>query len=256
MAGSVSTAQTAGTASRPANDLPAVPARRLTSPSWLDGRLVVGVLLVLLSVVIGAKVVASADRYDQVWAAAHDIAPGTTLSKSDLVVVRVRFHDHGGGYYAASSGSLVGRTTTRPLSAGELISTDAAPARQPAPQRLVTVPVDRLHMPRGDLRGVQVDLYVTVKSSIGTRDVARPQLVLAGVTVAETVTDSALGTSGSGLVLSVPVEFVDTVVQAVESGTLDVVKVPAGATSVAPSPGPFAASVTAATDGSSGAAGS
>ena len=43
-------------------DLPAPTATRLTRARWLDARLLIGLLLVLLSVVIGAKVVADADQ--------------------------------------------------------------------------------------------------------------------------------------------------------------------------------------------------
>ncbi|MDT4937821.1 MAG: hypothetical protein QOG80_1492, partial [Pseudonocardiales bacterium] len=73
------------------SELPAPPATRLRPPSWLDGRLVAGVVLVLLSVVVGARIIASSDRYDAIWAASHAIAPGTTLTKSDLLRVNVRF---------------------------------------------------------------------------------------------------------------------------------------------------------------------
>jgi hypothetical protein len=219
--------------------LPAPPASRLTPPSWLDGRLIVGVVLVLLSVVVGAKVVASSSDYDQIWAASHDLAPGSVIAKGDLVAVKVRFHDHGGGYFSASGSNLVGRTTTAPISAGQLIPVAALPAKPAVPMRLVTVPVTKLHMPHGDLQGTQVDLYVTVKNST---DAARaPQLVLANVTVADVVNDSSLGGSnGSGVVLQVPVAYVNSVVGAVESGTIDLVRVPSGEVSTAPSPGDFA----------------
>ncbi|MGH8889131.1 MAG: SAF domain-containing protein [Acidothermaceae bacterium] len=230
--------------------LAAPPASRLKPPSWLDGRLVVGVVLVLLSVVVGAKVVASSSNYDQVWAASRDLAPGTTITKSDVVAVKVRFHDHGGGYFSTSGSSLVGRTTVTALSAGQLIPTAALPATKPTPTRLVTVPVAKLHMPRGnDLQGTQVDLYVTVKSS--TSDGPKtPQLVLAGVTVADTVSDSSLGGStGSGVVLEVPLADVDAVVGAVESGSIDLVRVPSGQSVAAPS-GAFTTPTAVASDGS------
>jgi hypothetical protein len=221
------------------SELPVPVASRLKTPSWLDGRLVVGVLVVLVCIVVVAKIVASSGDYDRVWAASRDLAPGTTVTKGDLVSVQVRFHDHGDGYYAASGASLVGRTTVAPLSAGELIPVAALPATPPAPTRLVTVPVAKLHMPRGgDLRGHQVDLYVTVKH---TDTPEPPRLVLANVTVADTVSDSSLGGSGgSGVVLAVPVAYVDDVVGAVESGSIDLVRVPAAETAAAPSPGTFA----------------
>lgn len=212
------------------SDLPAPRASRLKPPSWLDGRLIAGVVLVLLSVVVGAKVVASSGNYDEVWAASRDLAPGTTITKSDLVEVKVRFHDHGNGYLSAS-GNVVGRTTVFPLSAGQLIPVAALPAKPPPPTRLVTVPVQKLHMPRGnDLQGTQVDLYVTAHSADGKSQ--PPRLVLAGITIADMINDSSLGGSGgSGVVLSVPVDDVTAVVTAVESGSIDLVRVPAGTTS-------------------------
>jgi hypothetical protein len=203
---------------------------------------VVGVVLVLLSVVIGAKVVAASGDYDQIWAASRDLAPGTTLTKGDLVVVKVRFHDHGSGYYAASGNALVGRTTTSPLSAGQLIPVAAVPAKAPTPTRMVTVPVAKLHMPHGsDLQGTQVDLYVTKSAAgegQGQQGSSGPELVLANVTVADTINDSSLGgSSGSGVVLEVPVAYVAAVVGAVEAGSIDLVRVPSDNVASTPSPG-------------------
>ena len=211
-------------------------ATRLKAPSWLDGRLVVGVLLVLVSVVVGAKIIASADRYDAVWATSRPLAPGTTLAKSDLVRVEVRFKDHGGIYLAADGPSPAGRITSQPLAAGQLIPLAALPTSPVGAMRLVTVPVDKLHMPRdNDLHGVQVDLYVTPKSN-SNDTVPVPRLVLSAVTIAATITDSALGGSGgSGVVLAVPVAFVDAVVSAAQEGSVDLVRVPDGATAPQPS---------------------
>ena len=51
--------------------------RRVRPPRWLDLRLVLGVLLVLGSVLLGARVVGAADATVPVWAAAGDLAAGT-----------------------------------------------------------------------------------------------------------------------------------------------------------------------------------
>jgi hypothetical protein len=213
------------------SELPAPSATRLKSPSWLDGRLVIGIVLVLLSVVLGAKIISSSQRYDVMWAASRDIAPGTTLLKSDLLQVDVRFKDHGALYISAAGASPVGRVTVSPLASGQLIPLAAVPSTPPPAVRLVTIPVERLHMPRGnDLHGVQVDLYVTPKTLNGEAQ-AKPQLVLANVTIADTIVDSSLGSSdGSGVVLSVPVAFVDAVVAAAQLGSVDLVRVPAATT--------------------------
>jgi hypothetical protein len=226
-----------------------VPAtNRLKPPSWLDGRLVAGVLLVLVSVAVGAKIVASSDRYDLVWAASHDIAAGSTLTRADLQQVKVRFHDHSAtgsdvGYFSAGVATLVGRTSSQALFAGQLIPAGAVPSGPPSQTRLVTVPVARLHMPKGAIGGIQVDLYVTVKGTSNSGADPSPQLVLAHVTVADTITDSSgLGDSGgSGVVLSVPAADVAAVVAAAEAGAVDLVRVPAGQTEAIPSPGTFVA---------------
>ena len=66
--------------------------RRVRAPKWLDLRLVAGVVLVLASVLLGARVISRANASDSVWAASRDLAPGTVLSADDLVEV----HDEPG----------------------------------------------------------------------------------------------------------------------------------------------------------------
>src|SRR6476469_1490712 len=61
--------------------------RRVRPPRWLDLRLVLGVLLVLGSVLLGARVVGAADATVPVWAVTGDLAAGTRLDASDLRAV-------------------------------------------------------------------------------------------------------------------------------------------------------------------------
>src|SRR4051794_29363305 len=82
-------------------------AQRTGRPRWLDVRLVTGILLVLISVVVGARVVAAADTSEPVWVAAHDLAPGTQLSPDDLVRGRVHLYGQDGRYLSAKGGSPV-----------------------------------------------------------------------------------------------------------------------------------------------------
>ena len=83
----------------------AAQAVRVTRPGWRDPRLWVGVLIVAVSVVAGARVLASADDTVSVWAAARDMGAGDTITADDLVVRRVRFGETTGleRYFGAAS---------------------------------------------------------------------------------------------------------------------------------------------------------
>src|SRR3954469_9247467 len=76
--------------------------RRVSPPRWLDLRLVLGVLLVLGSVLLGARVVSAADATVPVWALATDLAAGSELTAADLVAVDVRLDDAAGAYLSTA----------------------------------------------------------------------------------------------------------------------------------------------------------
>ena len=82
-------------------DLPTPTASRLRAPSWRDARLLVGVLLVLVSTVAGAVVVARADDRVPVYAAKEQVAPGQRLTEADLVRVDVLLGDGAAAYLPA-----------------------------------------------------------------------------------------------------------------------------------------------------------
>jgi hypothetical protein len=219
---------------------PSPRASRLATPSWLDLRLVTGVVMVLLSVVIGARIFASADRYTQVYVARSSLVPGEHVAADDLRVGQARFDGEGAEYVAAGA-EPVGYVVTRYVGAGELVPIDSlAPhATAAAASRLVTVPVDAGHRPTDLAHGDLVDVYVTAKSGLGHAP-APPTRVLAGVPVdsADDGGDSLTGDGDSAVVLAVPTEDVDAMVAAVESGSIDLVRIPAADVAVAPSPAP------------------
>lgn len=150
-------------------ETPASPtARRLATPRWLDTRLVLGVLLVLVSVLVGARVLAGADRSQLVWATSRALAPGSVLAEADLVAVRVRLFDSSGLYLDASRPAPVGYVASRGLGAGELLPDDAL--RRPEVEvdfRLVTVLVELGHVPPDLVDGQQVDVWVTPEREPG-----------------------------------------------------------------------------------------
>jgi hypothetical protein len=218
------------------------PARRLTSPRWFDVRFLIGVVIVVVPIVIGAHLVAAADRYATVYVARRALVPGQHLVADDLVVGRVRFDGEGTRYIAAGR-PPVGYVVVRYVAAGELLPL-AALSGAPnalAAERLVTVPVGAGHAPLDVTRGDVVDLYVTTKSPTADKPV-RPRLVI-GAAAVDSVNDAgALSSSGTlSLVIEVPAVAVFDVVRAIEGGTIDVVRVPGAAVASVTVPRPTSA---------------
>jgi hypothetical protein len=125
---------------------------------------VLGVLLVLGSVLLGARVVSGADRTVPVWAAAGDLAAGTVLTPADLVPVDVRLDDAAGAYLSTST-QPQGRTLSRAVRHGELVPRsvlDGAPA-----QVQLALPVQAGYVPPGLGRGSRVDVYALPPAGSG-----------------------------------------------------------------------------------------
>ncbi len=143
-----------------AQQSPSPTARRLRQPSWLDLRLIMGVLLVLVSVLLGAKVIAAADRSVQVWALARGASAGTVLTAPDLRPARVRLFDSADAYLRVVQ-SPAGRTLIRSMRAGELLPRSAIVPT--APGAIVSIPVQPGNAP-GLARGQLIDVWSTSKT--------------------------------------------------------------------------------------------
>jgi hypothetical protein len=208
------------------------PARRLERPRWLDPRLLVGLFLVLASVAVGSRVVASAEEGELVWSAARDLPAGTTLEAGDMEPTSVRLAGSTAQYVDAGAAPPTGYVLLRDVTAGELVPAAAlATTDAPSSHRLVAVPVAPNHFPPGLVRGHRVDVYVTSAATPGsaTTDDAEPRLVLADASVAEVADGSgAFGaSSGSvGIVLEVDESDAAAVVAAVATGTIQLVRLP------------------------------
>jgi len=197
---------------------PSPPANRHRLPSWLDLRLVLGVLLVLVSVLVGARVVASANSSVRVWALNSDLAAGAELTSDDLRSVRVRLHDNAERYLATGR-SPVGKTLTRDVGAGELLPRDAL---GPAPcGSLVSIPVSAQHLPDPVRKGHRIDVFATPK---GTQ-AGRTERVLHAVTV-QSASRPKGGLVSTGvqwaITVRVPTDVASAVVAAIRTADIDV----------------------------------
>jgi hypothetical protein len=214
------------------SDLPTPVAARIKRARWLDPRLVGGVLLVLLSVVVGSKVLADADERVRVWSVTRDLGADTRLTADDIAVRSVRLDDAAKRYVSADQ-DLAGLVLTRPVGDGELLPVGAVSHDGTDDQRRVVVQVDRIGAGGLD-KGRVVDVYA-VRDATAGESPSPPELVLSGVTVAEDVKagGSAFGGSASkaGIALIVDGADVASLIDAMAHGDVYVAQVPGNVSS-------------------------
>ena len=194
-------------------------ARRLRSPSWLNLRLIIGLLLVLVAAAVGAKVVAGADRSVTIWGLSHDVASGTTLAAADLRQVRVQLYADTPRYLSTTV-SPAGQVVNRDLQGGDLLPRSAL---GPVPAGvLVPLPVDPSVLPPGLSRGDRVDVYAGPAATGDPHGTTRSVLQAAPV---QAVSGGGSGTLSAGndkvqLTVRVPAEKEAALVAAVAGSTL------------------------------------
>lgn len=177
--------------------LPTVPAQRLRKPSWRDPRLAIGLVLVLLSVVLGSVVVTAADETQPAFAAARALAPGDAIGPDDVRVVQVKVDDLTRTYLSAGEPLPEGAVVTRSVGEGELVPRGAVGDVDAVAVRPVGVPFDG-PLPRGLGKGAVVDVWVAAPNPERAGTFLRPEPLVEGAVVSE-VSESggALGAGGA-----------------------------------------------------------
>lgn len=138
----------------------APPAVRATRPGWRDPRLWIGVALVVASVLIGARLVGSAQQTTEVWAARADLAAGQPVTADDLVRTRVHLDaEVRDAYLPADEEPPEESRLTRAVGEGELVPVAAFTE---ATEGLIEVPVQLTAelVPDGLAPGELVDVWV------------------------------------------------------------------------------------------------
>ena len=143
------------------------PALRIEKLGWRDPRLWIGVLLITTSVVVGARVLASADDTVAIWSVDGSFAAGSVLTQEDVVARRVRFGDRADEdlYLPAAEPLPEGAVLDRAVGPGELVARTAlVPA---GASQVVQVPleVDPNRVPGSVTTGSIVDVYVVDRGS-------------------------------------------------------------------------------------------
>lgn len=196
-----------------ATDVPSTAPRatRAQPPGWKDPRAWVGVAIVAVSVVAGARILGAADDSVTVWAAARDVAPGDTVRADDLVSTSVRFGDGTDleRYLLTSDALPDDLRLTRGVGAGELVPAAALGSGEEADTVIVSLSFARELIPTNIGAGSVIELLVVPEDDAGERASApaEPATVVPDVVVidAPSVSDS-LGGVGRGrqLVLGIP----------------------------------------------------
>jgi hypothetical protein len=183
--------------------IPAPPARRLTRPSWRDGRLITGVALVLVATLSGAVVLGHYDDSAEVLVAARDLVPGEKLAPKDLRVAKVRLGEGGEQYLSTGSGIPAGEVL-RAVRVGELVPRTAVGPIGSTRDKTVAVPVtagQEAPLQRGSV----VDVWVSKATGHGD-EVGEPQLLIPAVTVSQVSTEvGGLRVSSAGSVVQLRV---------------------------------------------------
>lgn len=203
------------------SDLPTPAAARLTAPSWRDARLILGVLLVLVSVVLGSVVVSRADRTVPMYAARAALLPGEQVTAADLTRVDVRLQDGMAGYLSGAVALDADTYVLREVRPGELVPASALGGAGEVDVQPVSLLVDATSA--GSLTvGSLVDVYVNEPVPQGRADEFQgAQRVLGGAAVTALPQDGGvLGGVGSTrpVQVSVPSETVATLITAVDGG--------------------------------------
>jgi hypothetical protein len=136
---------------------------RARTPGWRDPRLWIGVALVAISVVAGARILGADDTTVVVWSAADDFAPGTQLSEDDLVGRRVDFSDGAdlARYYTSDDTLPAQLRLNRAVGAGELLPRSALVNQSSDGRVQLPINLENGAVSKGLSSGAVVDVYVS-----------------------------------------------------------------------------------------------
>lgn len=179
-------------------DKPVAVAARVRPPSWRDPRLLIGIVLVLASVAVGARVVTMAAQAEPYFVATRDLTPGDVVGPHDLRVVHARLDAAAGAHLSADRPLAPGLLVRRPVGSGEIVPLAAVGDGSDLRVRPVGVPLTR-PLPAAVRKGAAVDVWVGQRSGDPARPFGPPTLLTAGVTLADVQqADPGMGTADAG----------------------------------------------------------
>lgn len=192
------------------------PATRVARTGWRDPRLWIGVVLLCASVLGGARLLASADATEPVWAVRADAGAGATLGADDVEIRRVRFADDAdlALYFDATQPLPEGLVLGRSVGAGELLPRGALRPADEVALRQVPLEVAPHQVPPSVQTGSVIDVYLddrAVRVGAGRRGATGEGRALTDVTVvaAPTVEETFAVSGMRQIVVAVPADDVE-----------------------------------------------
>ena len=211
---------------------PTAPMMRLRRPRWKDPRLIVGIVLVVASVLMGAVLVSRLAETTPVLVARSPIAPGDAIDPADLVVAEMRLGDQTDLYAGSVEAIPEGAVATRAVQEGELVPMSVIGQSEDVPLRPVMIPVD-MTVAESVAPGAMVELWHTAATADEAGD-AHAELLVPDAVVRRVDEGSSLGMRSMSVEVLVPSDSVHEVLEVLSKDErLDVIGVP-GAHGLAP----------------------
>ncbi|WP_232820373.1 SAF domain-containing protein [Brachybacterium sp. YJGR34] len=205
---------------------------RLRRPRWKDPRLIVGIVLVVASVLMGALLVSRLSATTPMLVAKAPIVPGDEIDAADLTTVEMRLGDQADLYLGTAEAIPEGAVATRTIQSGELLPLTAVGQPADVPLRPVVIPVDET-VAESVAPGAAVELWHTAPAvddgGTGTAELLVPDAVVRRIDEG-----SSLGMQSMSVEVLVPADSLAEVLEVLaQDERLDVIGVP-GAHGLAP----------------------
>ncbi len=154
----------------------------------------------VLSVVVGARLVSVADRTEPFYVAAHPLTPGDMVGPDDVTVVRLTMQEADLTYLSAATALPEGLVVVRTVGEGELVPRGGVGAAADLGVQPVGVPVEGA-LPAGLVKGAVVDVWVAAPDPDRAGAFLPPERLVEGAEVAEVAeSGTALGAGGGSTV--------------------------------------------------------
>ncbi|MDQ3104577.1 MAG: hypothetical protein M3Q87_05060 [Actinomycetota bacterium] len=179
-----------------------IPAIRLRSPGWRDPRLAVGLVLVAIATVAGARLLTTSDDTAAVWVTTAPVRAGDDVADAELAPAEVALHDAADEATYLAADQAPNGVFGRDLTTGELVPLAAVDETVPTDRADVSLAVAVGDAPVDLAAGDLVDVYAVPDPTLtGPGRPGRADLLLDAVPVLTVRGGVALGDAAQQVVV-------------------------------------------------------